>query len=189
MPQTVVSIRRYARFFRQSGATRVLDYGTGTMRNALYLAEQGFTVFAADLPEQVATLIPCPAVQRLAGLLDTEQLCLSRLNVDLVVSTYVFNIIPEYEEQRRYLANAVQNLRPGGYLLMEVRCPREGSVCGAGCSHYFKCPNCAKSYTHTELDLLLNPFGLRRISHYYRRTAVAAIYTKSGNYSDIKAEG
>ena len=109
--------------------------------------------------------------------------------MDLVVSTYVFNIIPEYEEQRRYLANAVQNLRPGGYLLMEVRCPREGSVCGAGCSHYFKCPNCAKSYTHTELDLLLNPFGLRRISHYYRRTAVAAIYTKSGNYSDIKAEG
>ena len=178
MPQTAVSVRRYARFFQRSGATRVLDYGTGTMRNALYLAEQGFTVYAADLPKQVAALIPCPAVQRLAGLMDTEQLSICRLNVDLVISTYVFNIIPRYEEQRRYLTNVVLNLRSGGYLLMEVRCPREGSVCGAGCSHYFKCPSCAKSYTHTELDLLLNPFGLRRISHYYRRNAVAAIYQK-----------
>jgi SAM-dependent methyltransferase len=178
MSQTAVSVRRYSRFFRQQGATKVLDYGTGTMRNALYLAEEGFKVYAADLPEQVAALIPCPAVQRLAGLMDTKQLCMSRLNVDLVISTYVFNIIPEYEEQRCYVANAVQNLRPGGYLLMEVQCRREGSVCGDRCSHYFKCPSCAKTYTHTELDLLLQPFGLRRISHYYRRRAVAAIYQR-----------
>ena len=178
MAQTAVSIRRYSRFFQQRGATKVLDYGTGTMRNALYLAEQGFTVYAADLPEQVAALIPCPAVQRLAGLMDTDQLCFSHLNVDLVISTYVFNIIPEYEEQRRYVANAVRNLRPGGYLLIEVQCRREGSVCGAGCSHFFKCPHCAKSYTHTELDSVLVPYGLRRISHYYRRRAVAAIYQR-----------
>ena len=178
MPQTAVSVSLYARFFHARGATRVLDYGTGTMRNALYLAEQGFSVYAADLPEQVATLIPCPEVQRLAGLMDTDQLCMSRLDVDLVVSTYVFNIIPEYEEQRRYVANAVRNLRSGGYLLMEVRCPREGSVCGDDCSHYFKCSSCAKTYTHTELDRVLQPFGLHRISHYYRRRAVAAIYQK-----------
>jgi tellurite methyltransferase len=178
MPQTAVSVRRYAQFFRTRGATRVLDYGTGTMRNALYLATQGFTVYAADLPEQVETLSPCPAVQRLAGLLDTEQLCLSSLNVDLVVSTYVFNIIAEYEDQRHYVATAVRNLRPGGYLLMEVRCPREGSVCGDDCSHYFKCSSCAKTYTHSELDHVLQPFGLQRISHYYRRRAVAAIYQK-----------
>jgi SAM-dependent methyltransferase len=176
MSQTAVSVRRYSRFFKKSGATKVLDYGTGTMRNALYLAEQGFKVYAADLPEQVAALVPCPAVQRLAGLLDTKQLCMSRLNVDLVISTYVFNIILKFEEQHQYVANAVRNLRPGGYLLIEVQCRREGSVCGVDCSHFFKCPTCAKTYTHTELDLLLQPFGLHRISHYYRRRALAAIY-------------
>jgi SAM-dependent methyltransferase len=169
------SIIRYSKFFRHQGAVKVLDYGAGKLRNAAYLAKQGFTVFAADLPEQVAVLRHLPDARPLAGILDSAQLAASCLNVDLVLSTYVFNIISKSEEQGAYVANICRNLKPGGYLLMEVRC-RQLQDCGAGCSHYFKCADCAKTYTHSELDQFLTPYGFNRISHYYGNHALAAVY-------------
>jgi len=180
MTKAAASITRYSGFFRQSQADTVLDYGSGTLRNALYLAEHGFTVYAADLPEQVAIQRGRPAARQLAGLMDVGELEQSRLRVDLVLSTYVFNIIMEDAEQHRYLDNVVANLRPGGYLLIEVRCRQQGTTCSPSCSHHFKCASCAKTFTHEELDSLINPYGFRRISHYYRHHAVAAIYQRSG---------
>jgi len=185
MTRAAASITRYSGFFRQSRAHTVLDYGAGTLRNALYLARHGFTVYAADLPEQVAIQRGRSDARQLAGLLDVGELQESRLGVDLVLSTYVFNIIMENAEQRRYLDNVVANLRPGGYLLMEVRCRQQDTHCSASCSHHFKCQSCAKTYTHEELDRLINPCGFRRISHYYRQHAVAAVYQRSdgpGNF-------
>src|SRR6266568_2958087 len=170
------SVRRYSTFFRMRQATNVLDYGTGTMRNALFLANQGFTVFAADLPEQIARLRSCPGVSHVERLLATDELPDSRLNVDLVLSTYVFNIIMENSLREAYVKNAVANLKPGGYLLMEVRCPKPNERCDTTCKDYFSCGECSKTLTHEELDDLLNPHGLRRISHYYRSHAMRAIY-------------
>jgi tellurite methyltransferase len=95
-----------------------------------------------------------------------------------VLSTYVFNIIMDDAEQRRYLDNVVANLRPGGYLLMEVRCRRQEPICSPSCSHHFKCVSCAKTFSHEELDSLITPYGFRRISHYYQHHAVAAIYQR-----------
>lgn len=181
MSRAAESVRRYATFFKKQHATRVLDYGTGTMRNAVFMADQGFRVVAADLPEQVEKLRDCPALLQVEQLLATDQLVDSNLQVDLVLSTYVFNIIMEREERHHYLQTAVANLRPGGYLLMEVRCPKTDAECGAACSDYFACAECAKTLTHEELDLLLNPHGLQRISHYYRNHAVAAIYQVQEN--------
>jgi cyclopropane fatty-acyl-phospholipid synthase-like methyltransferase len=172
------SVRRYSTFFRKRQATNVLDYGTGTMRNALFMANQGFKVIAADLPEQIARLQCCPAVSHVERLMAADELTDSRLNVDLVLSTYVFNIIMENSLRHDYLKNVVANLKPGGYLLMEVRCPKLHERCDTACKDYFSCPECAKTLTHEELDALLNPHGLRRISHYYRSHAVAAIYQK-----------
>lgn len=63
----------------------------------------------------------------------------------------------------------------GGYLLMEVRC-RRPDTCGDGCADFFKNPDCARTFTCQELDSFLLPRGFRRISHYYRNHAVAAIY-------------
>jgi tellurite methyltransferase len=176
MSKAAESVRRYTPFFKNQNALEVLDYGTGTMRNALFLADQGFRVYAADLPEQVEKLQHCPAIRYVERLLATDELPESRLNVDLVLSTYVFNIIMKNAERYTYLVNAVANLKPGGYLLMEVRCKRPEAACGAACADYFACAECAKTLTHEELDTLLRPHGLRRISHYYREHAVAAIY-------------
>lgn len=180
MTTAAASIVRYSRFFRQSRADTVLDYGAGTLRNALYLAQHGFTVYAADLPEQAEIQRGRPDAQQLAGILDVGELENSRLGVDLVLSTYVFNIIMENAEQRRYLDNVVANLRPGGYLLIEVRCRQQETECSPSCSHHFKCAGCAKTFTHEELDCLITPHGFRRISHYYRQHAVAAIYQRTG---------
>jgi hypothetical protein len=176
------SIRRYSTFFRKKQAVNVLDYGTGTMRNAIFMARQGFRVYAADLPEQVDKLRGCPALSHIERLLATDELADSQLNVDLVLSTYVFNIIMESSLRHEYLNNAVVNLKAGGYLLMEVRCRKPEERCDATCIDYFSCAECSKTLTHEELDVLLNPHGLKRISHYYRRHAVCAIYQKGREY-------
>lgn len=176
MTQAAKSITRYAPFFRHQEASNVLDYGAGKLRNALYLADQGFSVYAADLPEQVSRVRICPAINRLAGIMEVEELPTSRLNVDLVLSTYVFNIIAGSSEQERYLDNIVANLRPGGYLLIEVRCRRAHGRCGQDCPEYFNSRECAKTYSHEDLDRILVQRGFRRVSHYYRHQALAAIY-------------
>jgi cyclopropane fatty-acyl-phospholipid synthase-like methyltransferase len=179
MAAVAESVKRYSRFFKTRHAMDVLDYGTGTMRNAVYLAQEGFSVYAADLPEQVEKLRGCPALLHIERLLGTDELSRSNLNVDLVLSTYVFNIIMNSSERHAYLDNAVANLKPGGYLLMEVRCRKPQERCDTTCRDLFSCGDCAKTLTHEELDALLNPHGLRRISHYYRSHAVAAIYQMS----------
>lgn len=172
------SVRRYSRFFKSQHAMDVLDYGTGTMRNAVYLAQKGFNVFAADVPEQIEKLRGCPALMHVERLLAADELSQSNLNVDLVLSTYVFNIIMDSTERRTYLENAVTNLKLGGYLLMEVRCRKPHEPCDTTCKDYFSGAECSKTLTHEELDELLKPHGLRRISHYYRSHAVSAIYQK-----------
>jgi hypothetical protein len=172
------SVRRYNRFFKSQDASRVLDYGTGTMRNAVYMGKQGFRVYAADLPEQIDKLRGCPALKYVERLLAADELPDSDLNVDLVLSTYVFNIIMDNSDRHTYLRNAVANLRLGGYLLMEVRCRQPQQRCDMTCDDFFSCAECSKTLTHDELDILLGPHGLCRISHYYRSHAVSAIYQK-----------
>lgn len=179
MASVAESVKRYSTFFRKSQATNVLDYGTGNMRNALFMAQQGFKVIAADIPEQIAKLRDRPLDSAIERLMVTDELPDSRLNVDVVLSTYVFNIIMASRDRYTYLENAVSNLKPGGYLLMEVRCRKEHERCDPTCSDYFSCADCSKTLTHEELDALLNPHGLRRISHYYRSHAVSAIYQYS----------
>jgi len=178
MTKAAESVTRYSRFFKKQHVLEVLDYGTGSMRNALYLAHEGFSVYAADIPEQVERLRDCPALLHVERLLNTDELPGSNLNVDLVLSTYVFNIIMNSAERHTYLENAVTNLKSGGYLLMEVRCRRPHEVCDAQCKDFFAHSECSKTLTHQELDDLLNPHGLQRISHYYRRHAVSAIFQK-----------
>ena len=178
MTAAAASIRTYYRFFEKKGVRKVLDYGAGTLRNAGFLAQRGFTVYAADVPEQVQRILRMAASSTLAGVVSTEELEYASLAADLVLSTYVLNIIPDGTEKWRYLKNVTLNLREGGYLLIEARCRREDAACGSGCSFHDKCPSCVKTYSHEELDRLLSPFGFRRLSHYYRRHAVAVLYEK-----------
>ena len=180
MTKPALSVVRYARFFMMSRVETVLDYGTGTLRNALYLADRGFTVYAADLPEQVKALRGNQGVARLAGLFKAGELKQSRLGVDLVLSTYVFNIIVRKSQRRNYLGNVVANLRPGGYFLIEVCCRRrERQMDDPILEHYCHCDENSKTYSHHELDRILAPYGLERICHYYTSHALATLYRLS----------
>jgi hypothetical protein len=189
MTKPANSVAHYSRFFSWSHADTILDYGAGTLRNALYLADQGFTVYAADVPEQVKVLRNHPEAHRLAGVLDVSDLKQSRLGVDVVLSTYVFNIIIPKAQRRLYLDNVVANLRHGGYLLMEVSCPREQIECSTVCSHYFSRDDYGKTYTHDELDRVLAPYGFERVCHYYSYHALAAIYRLVNGPSILREGG
>lgn len=176
MSSAAKSVEIYAPFFKNKKTRKILDYGAGKLRNALFLTEAGFRVYAADVPEQVRWIRTCGVADKLAGVLNNDQLCRSRLNADLVVSTYVFNIIPERREKIRYLMNITRNLRRGGYLLIEVCCRKKSGDCGSDCSQYLECPSCAKTYSREELDDIVKPFGFRRVCFYYRRRALAVVY-------------
>lgn len=172
MTRAATSVIRYAHYFRLAAVHRVLDYGAGLLRNALYLTEQEFQVYAADVPEQVKVLSSHPEAGRLAGLLPVCELPQAKLGVDLVLSTYVFNIIATRARRQQYLDNVVINLRRGGVFLIEVNSRPEDLVL----HHYFSCDDSAKSYSHEELDRMLIPYGFERICHYYSNHAVAAVY-------------
>ena len=116
------------------------------------------------------------AARKMAGVLAADELQEGGLAVDLVLSSYVLNIIEDGTERSRYLKNIVLNLRPEGYLLVEVRCRVESPKCSSGCSLSKRCPNCVKTYSHRELDHLVEPMGFRGVSHYYRRHSVAVLY-------------
>lgn len=173
------SVKRYEPFFRHRRTGSVLDYGAGKLRNSLFLARSGYRVYAADLPEQVARIRRRSDVAPLAGVLETGDLPRLPHRVDLVLSTYVFNIIPGSDERRRYLENAARVLRPGGYLLMEVTCKRSEPGCGE-CPSFARCGVCPRTFSVDELDATVTPHGFRRVCHYYRRQALAAVYQRTG---------
>ncbi|WP_224957761.1 class I SAM-dependent methyltransferase [Geomonas subterranea] len=175
MATAALSVSKYLEFFRKKDVRSVLDYGAGTLRNSAYMADAGFKVYAADLPVQVARIMKMASARKLAGILDVDELTGGRLDVDLVLSSYVLNIIPDGTEKSRYLKNIVLNLRPEGYLLVEVRCRNAAPDCSSGCAHGKRCPNCIKTYSHQELDQLVESAGFRRVSHYYRRHSVAVL--------------
>lgn len=176
MASAAISLTRYLKFFKKRQLHSVLDYGAGTLRNSRYLAEEGFEVYAADLPAQVERIMAMAERRQLAGILDTDQLQRSRLGVDLVISNYVLNIIPDGGEKSSYLKNIVLNLRPQGYLLVEVRCRNEALDCQGTCAGGHKCDKCITTYSHGELNDLLTPYGFRHVCHYYRRHSVAVLY-------------
>lgn len=179
MTTPATSVVRYSRFFSLRRVGTVLDYGAGTLRNALYLAERGFRVYAADLPEQVRILRGHPGVGRLAGLYKAADLKGAGLAVDLVLSTYVFNIIARRSQRVCYLENVVASLRPGGYLLMEVCSFSDPAGLDPTMEHYLHANGGLKSYSHVELDRVLAPYGFRRLCHYYTSHALAAVYRLS----------
>lgn len=182
MTKAAKSVLRYSRFFSSVGVVRVLDYGAGALRNALYLADQGFSVYAADLPNQIKALKGRPGADRLAGILSAAQLKRSRLDVDLVICTYVFNIIIRRSDKERYLDNVVSNLRPGGYLLIEVNSRPDETGCMSPLHHYLSCDDKARSYTHKDIDRFLQPHRFKRVCHYYSSHALAAVYQLSCRY-------
>lgn len=170
------SIRKYLPFFKKRKAFKVLDYGAGTLRNTKYLSNHGFNVFAADLPEKLSQVKQWALDTLPASLLEVDALHESRLNVDLVISTFVLNIIPDLKERHTYLKNISLNLRPGGYLLLEVKCRERLKHTTCQNSSLANCLHCDKSFSLEELDQLTAAFGFRRLGFFYGRYSLGVLY-------------
>lgn len=176
-------VETYLKFFQKQKVNYVLDYGAGKLRNTRYLAEHGFKVYAADLRPQVERIKTMPEAGKAWGVLDIEQLKASPLKVDLVVSTYVLNILHNQLEREELLGNCQANLKPNGYFLVEVLCKDCKRHCSTGCpgqSGY----SLKNAFTNQELDALIMPFGFKRLGHCYGRNAISVLYQKIPEHTE-----
>lgn len=163
MTTAAKGVRNYLHFFQQQKVASVLDYGAGRLRNTIYLTKHGFKVYAADLAPQVARIRTLPGAALAWGILDIEELQASSFQVDLVVSTYVLNILPNPWERNQLLWNCQAKLKPWGYFLIEV-------LMGDKLKNALSKP---------ELDAMVVPFGFQRLDCCYGRNSIAVLYRKS----------
>lgn len=155
-------VQTYLKFFQQENVHYVLDYGAGKLRNTKFLAEHGFKVYATDLPRQVAKIKTMPAATQAWGVLEIEELKSIPLKVDLVVTTYVLNILGNPQDRQELLYNCQAKLKPNGYFLVEVLCK-----------------DCLRnSFSKQELDDMILPLGFQGINFSFGRNAVAVLYRK-----------
>lgn len=100
----------------------VLDYGAGNLRNAVYLTNQGGTVWAVDLPIQTdRTKRKYPGrVGAVARYGAVDELQDSTEYFSGAVCTYVLNILSQ-PEQMKVLGLLQKRLIPGACLCIEVR--------------------------------------------------------------------
>ena len=133
-PQTVAGFARGApneallRFAAQqwpgAGRPTLLDIGCGAARNALPLAEAGWTVVGTDNSrpmleaalQKARTSAATPRIQFLEASMDA--LPVASRSVDLVVAHGIWNLAGSVDEFRRAVAEAARVARPGAGLFL-----------------------------------------------------------------------
>ncbi len=141
------SLEKYLPLFEHEQKNTVLDYGSGNLRNSLYLYDRGYTVFAVDLPHRAKL----NSIPRLICLMP-EELRFLNIKIDIALCTFVLNLISasERSELMRVIAGKI---KPGGYLLIET-----------------------KGLSQFELDMLTIPRGFMRIDARDGRYTLIALY-------------
>jgi cyclopropane fatty-acyl-phospholipid synthase-like methyltransferase len=103
-------------------ATRALDIGTGTGRNAIFAAEQGFMASAMDYSaQQIAALqayaVSRPELRLTAVVADvTKPWPWSDRSIDIAVDAFCFKHQIEMEAIATYITELKRCLVPGGLL-------------------------------------------------------------------------
>lgn len=163
--QPARSIVMLVPYLKANGVYRILDYGAGTLRNSYYLANHGFTVLATDCK------IPAPLPEIKKNILWVEKDVLTARilkKVDLVLCNFVLNIAETVCEQETMLSEIDCQLRPGGYLLLETRENRTGTL-----------QPIIHAMSKTELDTLVFRHGLSPIMFLRGRISLTVLYKKN----------
>lgn len=141
------SLERYISLFQRQKNKTVLDYGSGNLRNSIYLQNNGYDVYAVDLPHR--TKINC--LPRLNCILP-EELDNLTSQFGLIICTFVLNLIKE-SERTYFLENLTKKVIDGGYLLIET-----------------------KGFSLVELDRMFIPRGFYRINYEKGRYTIIVLY-------------
>lgn len=162
--QPAKSVAVFLPYLKANGIYRVLDYGAGKMRNSLYLADRGFYVLATD----------CQAPAQLFGnrkkfIWVTKEVIAAGIlkKADLVLCNFVINIINTKDERKKIMHEISDQLRPGGYLLLETR---ENRVGASRPVRY--------ALSRDELDSLAVCYGFAAVMFLRGRNSLAVLYKK-----------
>jgi len=168
LSQPCKSIVDLTKFFKDNQVVKILDYGAGKLRNSIYLLKKGFEVYACDTESQIRKINYLIKANSLPYLIDESKLMSYKLNVDLVVSNYVLNIIDGDSEKLKYIRNTYFSLKQRGYFLLEVRRRTE------------KTPNnCFQAFTKEEVnDFILN-YNFEKIDDYSSNRSIIFLYQKT----------
>lgn len=98
---------------------RILDYGSGRLRNAKYLSSKGLNVSVLDTDFQIQRT-PNEELIGYENVFTVENYEPSE-NFDSVLCSFVLNVIPTIEERNRTLDNIHRSLKDDGQLFLEVR--------------------------------------------------------------------
>jgi len=135
-------------FFGQAPGTAALDIAAGSGRNALFLADQGFTVDAVDIADEGLALLAGRhrSIRTVCADLDAFDIPAGRY--DLIVNILYLN--------RRLFPQIREGLKPGGLLIFETLLePLDKSERSRHCRDYFLREN-----------ELLHSFLSLRVLHY-----------------------
>jgi len=147
------SLSRYLPLFERLQKKTVLDYGSGNLRNAIYLHRRGYRVYAVDLPGRIKS----KTLPRLSLLFADELKDLS-LDANIALCTFVLNLI-DSNKRIEVMDTIAANMASGGYFLVETR-----------------------DFTLRDLDLLIVPRGFARVHDQRGRYTVIALYKYLGAY-------
>lgn len=145
------SIEKFIPLFDRQKSKVVLDYGSGNMRNSIYLHKKGYSVYAVDLPHRTQI----KSLPSLSCIFPEEVVNLKQ-NIDITLCTFVLNLIPA-AERNQFIKMIADKMSPGGFFLIET-----------------------KGFTLIELDAMVIPKGFLRIYNDKGRYTVIALYQKSG---------
>ena len=166
------SIRTFIPYFKKKKLKTALDYGAGKLRNSCYLAKEGLEVYVSDIREQVEKILQMPEAGEVHGIFAVDELRFQQLDVDLVLSTYVLNIIHDPLQREEFLENIRANLKQGGYFLVEVLC----KDCNLNCD---QCKVPRNSFSKEELDQMICPRGFKKLAHCHGKHSVSVLYQKT----------
>ena len=151
----------------------VIELGAGCLRNALHLQELGFGVSVLEVvgmeerfPSQYR------AFRRVGGrVLKTPP---RPVRFDFSLATFVIETICNSQHRRELIVRVRKSLRPGGFLIMSVRGPRDlltAHNTGVPCSDGYLTPNrtFSRSYTRLQLERFLLTCGFRRLHFLHKK--------------------
>ncbi len=151
----------------------VIELGAGCLRNALHLQELGFGVSVLEVvgmeerfPSQYR------AFRRVGGRVLKTLPRLGRF--DFSLATFVIETICNSQHRSELIVRVRRSLRPGGFLIMSVRGPRDlltAHNTGVPCSDGYLTSNrtFSRSYTRLQLERFLLTCGFRRLHFLHKK--------------------